>query len=921
MNARRFISTAFALLFGAAQAAAVEPLAIADFSGGLNTWQSPLLLQENETPSAQNVLFDERGALTRREGFRKLNATAIGDGSTRTDSVYQLETSGGSRYCVAFSSQSGYGSTDSCASFTSFVSTLTRNNAVNCDAHQDRLYCVNNQYNFRFDGTNDIVVSAMPAALDYIRVHRNRCFVAGATGALSRLYYSAIGDCTSWTTSTDYIDISPEDGDVITGIGEPIFDMLPIYKKFSTWALRGATPSTWVLVNISKNTGAKNHRTIANFNNVQLFDSLGPNGGKPGVYGFNGIVVQEVSQKLRNEIDLLDTFRANAGQRIIDSKADYDAGTFDSFTMSSSRETGFMQSSFTALTDTTGADFGAFTSSDSVSTNAVVGSLTLQIASGTFVGGGFEQNSASSCDALNSSSWTIVTGDWRAGDAGSNCGAVVDLRGPLDADDSTGKAARSQCSGSTAGVLLEVLDENNNVVTSAGPYTSSDERALSLEGYSYRLIKIQVSQGNQKIRSRAFVKPQSLVHALGPSNADFNGTACSGAQAVNADFVEGVLYTSSGAFTSRVFDTSISTPVWGAFTVAMSSSAETPVTYQVQSATSSNGAFETAVSQSMTTPIAAAKRRYIRYLASFTTSVTTKTAQADIITINAASTGTWTSPELTLSLNMTAWGLFQTDQTTTGKGAAIGYSIRTATYATGAQYGPLDTITPGSTIVTSTGAYAIVYATFTITVASDVSKVNSITLNWPEGAQAISASAKVYNGRYHYAAQSNGGTRNDVIYVLDSKGAWTKWVGVRPAFLNVVNQNFVMADSSTTTGGFVFKLYDTDSDNGEAINAFWESKDFAMNGVHRIKAVDRVYTIHKADSTSVTMTLKADGGLTSKAYTLDFSTGASFGIKQTLVTPNINGNTFRLRYENNAASKPWEVLGSVLNYIDRGLMQ
>src|SRR3990167_6933509 len=297
-----------------------------DFTGGLNTWKAPVLLSDNESPRLQNVILDKSFGVTKRKGYNKRNTTAIGDGSTRVDSVYQLETSGGTRYCVAFSSTNGYSGTNACQTFSSFVSTLTRNNNVNCEGFQDRLYCVNNQYNFYFDGTNDYPISTLPANSDFIRVHRNRCFAAGNSTNPSRLFWSNLSDCATWTTASDWVDVQPEDGDVITAIGPPIFDMLPIYKKFSTWALKGTGPNSFVVVNISRNIGAKNHRSIANFKNVQLFDSVGPNGGQPGIYAFNGIVVEEASKKLRNEIDNLDTFKANSGRYLIDTKDDFDSG-------------------------------------------------------------------------------------------------------------------------------------------------------------------------------------------------------------------------------------------------------------------------------------------------------------------------------------------------------------------------------------------------------------------------------------------------------------------------------------------------------------------------------------------------------------------------------------------------------------------
>ena len=889
--------------------AAEEP--IIDFSGGLNTWQSPLLLEPKESPSLENVLLDERSAITRRKGYSKFNATALGDGSTRVDSVYQLEQSAGTRYCVAFSSTNAYASTDACQSFTSFASTLTRNNAVNCDAHNDRLYCVNNQYNFYYNGTHDVPVSGMPAALDYIRVHRNRCFVAGATGALSRLYYSALGDCTSWSTSTDFIDISAEDGDIITGLGEPLFDGLPIYKKFSTWVLRGATPATWVLINISKNTGAKNHRTIANFNNVQLFDSVGPNGGKPGIYGLDGIVVREVSQKLRNEIDLIDSFKANAAQRLIDTRADWEAGTFDAYTMSAVRESGFMQSSYTSVSHTLGADWtgGTFTN---VSTTSVDGSLTLvQGSTASFINAGAEIGTATVENNWTAGSpqpfgqGSLASGDFLTALWGSKAWITGNT-----SCSSWGNLTYKVQDGSGNDLKRTIVSVTNDMDTTFTIYTAT---------LTTQMVKLFVNwdtTADFEQVSVAFIRGDGVKIRIRDDDTINGSNDCR----LIWDIDEST-FPLTGSYTSTIVDTGISTPVFGSFGAYLSSGAVATLVFNTQSSTASDGGgFESLVAQDLTYRIAAAARRYLRYNADWHVNTTTNTP-AEILTasVEAASTGTWASPELTLGLSMTTWGLFQTVETKTG-GGAIGYSIQASTYAGGAQYAGKVTVTPGSAITSSTGAYVIISGTYTIVSGSETSKTDSITLNWNEGTQAVSATAKVFDGRYHYAAQSNGGTRNDVMYVFDSNGAWTKWTGVRPAFLNVVNQNFVMADSSTSGGGFVFKLYDTDSDNGSPISAFWESKDLALNGIQKIKALDRVYTVHSADDSTVTMTLKADGGLQSTAYDLDFSTGAAFGIKQTVVEPSIQGNTLRIRYSNNAASKPWEVLGLILDYRDQGLM-
>src|SRR6185295_3918102 len=150
-------------------------------------------------------------------------------------------------------------------------------------------------------------------------------------------------------TGTDYVDIDAEDGDVITGIGEPLFNFLPIYKKYSSWLLQfdNANTANRKMINISKTIGGTGHRTIANFQNRQYFASLGQNGGQSGIYSTDGINIDEASLKVRGSLSVSGNFGASSGRKTVDSKADFDAGTFDPYAMSSSRDQGIMQSSYT----------------------------------------------------------------------------------------------------------------------------------------------------------------------------------------------------------------------------------------------------------------------------------------------------------------------------------------------------------------------------------------------------------------------------------------------------------------------------------------------------------------------------------------------------------------------------------------------
>lgn len=871
-----------------------------DFSGGLNTYRSPVYLQDNESPDLLNVILDKTGAVTKREGISKRNTTALGDGASDVNAVWQLEQSNGSKFCVAFSSTNGYLSTDACQTFTSFITTMTRNNDVTCDPLNDKLYCVNNQYNMQFNGSDDASFGG-PSNLKILRIHRNRCFgVAAATP--SRLQWSALGDCTSWG-STDYVDVQPEDGDILNAIGEPLYDMLPICKKFSYWALKGNTPATFQLINISRNTGCLGQRSTANFNNKQYFDSVGPNGGRPGIYEFNGIVIEEASKKLRGEIDTLDTFKANAGFRSIDSYADWSAGSFSSMALSASRESGYMQSSYTTFTDTLGTDFGAGTKVN-VSTVVVSGSVTVSPPSSpTFTNAGaegssntnwnmqeFARNTASPVP-YGSSAWSI-NGDETIGDGGI--------------------------------IHFDILDTSSNTILGYPVIVSGNmavtEYTINVATLPYAQIILHVwadiNSGRKEAYSVPFLRPESIKVKV----SDFDGAS---EVRVKWDLWEPASYITSGTFTSRVFDMAISTPIWGLWTANVTSNTHSGLSFQTQVATSSSGDWDSAATATAGTELGSASKRYLRYLGNYTiASATNVPAQLNSATVSAASTGAWRSQELFLSNNMSSWGTFQAVETKSGSECSITYGIKSSTFSGGtASTYTFTPITSGATPNLSTGAYVVIIATYTTGVATETCKTDLITVNWGEGSQARSASMKVYNGRLHYAAQSEGANRNDVMYVLDSNGAWSKWSGISARHLNIVNTNFVAGGSTTTGGGFIYKLYDSDSDDGVPINAYWESHDLPLNSIANIKAVDRIYTIHTANNSSLRLSLKADGGLRTFNDTISLSTGAAFGIRPTNVIPAINGNTFRLRFGNNAASAPWEVLGWLFYYRDLGLMR
>ncbi len=867
-----------------------------DYSGGLNTYQAGFLLNDNQSPDLGNVLIDKSGGVSSRQGRVKINSTAIGGGSSDVNAVFELQQSDGDIYCVVFSSTSGFYSTDACQTFTSFVSTLTRNNDVNCDSYGDKLWCGNDQYNFEFDGTHEKAIAGAPSDLDFIRVWRNRCFGGGNDANASRLFWSALGNCASWNTSVDFVDVDAESGGVMTGLGQPLGDFLPIYKggRLYILAFDNANTNNRKLINVSQDTGGLNHRATANYANKQYFASKGPNAGQAGIYVTDGIRVEEASRLLRNSLDLSANFRSTRGRQIIDTKEHWDAGTFDPLAMSSSRDKGFMQSSYTTVTDTLGVDFGSGSLVNI--TTAVAGQATLiALGSNTFINAGAETDATTNWE---SNGFTRVFGDnpydaygWSY-TAANGCG--LNFRFRLESADG------------------EVLTDNYFTMNDGMENT---EFIIDTSTLTSSRLKFIGSFFETAI-STPFLRSERIKFSMRDSNASV------GTCHIRWDISETGPYTTSGTITSRVFDMSISTPTWGLFAATISSNAQSGLTFQTQVATSATGAFDTAVTASSNTEIASAQKRFIRYVGNFTINSATNTPAAiSDVTITAASTGVWKSTAQFLSNSMTGWGAFNCTQTTSGSEAKIDYCLQISTYSGGLASTACVTVTPGSAISASTGAYVVLIATYTIGVATETSKTDLCVMNWTEGAAANSPVLSVFGNRLHACFQSQTGVVNDTCYLMDRGGSWVKWNNMPVRHLATVQNQFVMASSTLSSGGFLYQLYNSDSDDGAAINAFWESKDYTMGGIQNVKSVDRLFLSHRTDGTSLTMTLKADGGLRQSAFTIDLSTGSAPNLEQTTIEPAMSGNFFRLRFENNAASAPWEIYSHGLLYRDLGLGQ
>lgn len=129
----------------------------------------------------------------------------------------------------------------------------------------------------KYNGTTGSTVAAIPIG-DKAKWFHNSLYVTGVSGTPNRMRISNNGDPEDFSGGTQAtIDVNPNDGDYITGLGV-LKDELLIFKTQSVWSLTGFGTAALTLSNlnerISSRSGAISYRSIVNIGNEILYLSF-----------------------------------------------------------------------------------------------------------------------------------------------------------------------------------------------------------------------------------------------------------------------------------------------------------------------------------------------------------------------------------------------------------------------------------------------------------------------------------------------------------------------------------------------------------------------------------------------------------------------------------------------------------------------
>lgn len=270
---------------------------------GLNLREPPGMIQDDELSVCKNLNIGRAGELTKRTGFDRLHDGAtLGNSEVKLLGHYLTSTHS---QLISFPGDAPYHSTDG-ANWTKMTlditpSDVSRGGTQWAVQYTNQMHIITSGGGiFTWNGTNVITspnrntsgtINGSPNGT-FGAVYKDRLFVLNSEGTNnSRLYFSDVADFTRWP-STNFIDVSPGDGDFLVAVAV-IHDLLIIFKTKTTWALyvQGA-PQNWILRNVNPEIGCISKYTPREIEGFLYFV------GARGIYKTDGNIFEDISSSI-----------------------------------------------------------------------------------------------------------------------------------------------------------------------------------------------------------------------------------------------------------------------------------------------------------------------------------------------------------------------------------------------------------------------------------------------------------------------------------------------------------------------------------------------------------------------------------------------------------------------------------------------
>lgn len=268
---------------------------------GLNTNDS-ITIDDTELTECLNFDLSPSGELKKRPGLVRPNNTGI----TAAENVLALGVlyiATGGAHILARTGQNIWYTADGGVSWTGiFAANASFGTVLEGTQYNDTFYMVNGSATtiWTWNGSVGATITPTPVGSS-ITAYKDRLWVANRNSTVtpSRLYFSKIADFTSATgwPSTNFLDVSPNDGDYISAI-VPYQDLLYIFKSRSIWVLYvSGDPTTWTLKNTFLGAGCTHSSAIKIHDDYIYFM------GAYGFYKTDGTQLVNISSAVKTFFD------------------------------------------------------------------------------------------------------------------------------------------------------------------------------------------------------------------------------------------------------------------------------------------------------------------------------------------------------------------------------------------------------------------------------------------------------------------------------------------------------------------------------------------------------------------------------------------------------------------------------------------
>jgi hypothetical protein len=763
-----------------------------------------------------------------------------------------------------------------------------------------------------------------------IAITPDRLVIAGVSAAPSSLYLSKAGDYTNFTVGNaaidSYIEVIAAPGGRLTHIEYGCGRLLWWKDKSFGYVLGTEDQSQTQVVTVSNSVG-----TFDNSSAIDLEGSVYFRGQEGHIYKYDCSSLEKMTVEISPNVQ--SSGRRTSNSFVQTTQADFQSGTIlPTSSLNTTITSGSVFPSTITLTDTSSSDFGAGTANTTVDTTTVSGAFTLK----TYLTDAFA-NMSNWTEACGGASTASSLADFDEAAHGLSTGNIL-LTGEsivqFDFKDTNVAPGDNESlwfgtltAGTTVGYVLEISARNtgsqyryrlyraeqflNDSGCTPGLFGGSNVQIGSdyTPGYdnSFHTVKITrtASTGAMDVTIDGTSRITGTDTKYTPTRLGIAVSQAPGLGHFQVDTAYAVART--GNFTSRVFDTAFSTPIYGTFTSGTSGGGT--ITQGVRcSAASGSGytADSTITSGSLITTCS--HKRYLIHTSTLSTTAVTSLPQVTDVSLTAATTGTYYSP-VQNSPNVASWDTFAA--TTLPNDGSLSFFMRASTSAfTVLSATPSWTAqTVGSVISIATGTFHQTKVDFSMTAATNTPTLQDFTVNWYEGTAADKSYTIFFNDAVWWSVTYGTGTTvNNYIFKYDLlHPGWTLYNFGANGFLR---QNNVLYFGSTGANGRIYRYGSATDDNGSAINAFWKSKDYA--GVdpwleNEYTQLDVLARQNTNQSLTVTYSL-ANSSSTAYAVNLSSSTDGSIRHKKLLPMGKISG-LFSVKVGDSTTTSSWEVLG------------